>query len=112
VEKPEVGPMYIGRNGSFSDRHSKNVVASWPARTGTYSLIFSVVKVKAELSLCSVKHHAMMADGGMEFYVLFTALVGGCEWSASRPGPFTLRERVPPVVTVCGSWTGLKSSTV
>jgi hypothetical protein len=40
-----------------------------------------------KLSLCSTKHYAMKAYGGVDIF-LTSALVGG-QWSASRPGRFT-----------------------
>jgi hypothetical protein len=50
----------------------------------------SICYVKVKFSLCLTKHHAMMAywgSGGIALY--------GGEWSASRPGRFTPRERAP-----------------
>jgi hypothetical protein len=44
-----------------------------------------------------MKHYAMKAYWGLDVYIhifLTSALVGG-EWSASRPGRFTLGERSP-----------------
>jgi hypothetical protein len=57
------------------------------------------VKVKAKLSLCFflTKHHIMKA-------YLTSALDGG-EWSASRPGHFTPRERAPGTRWI-GGWVG------
>jgi hypothetical protein len=55
-------------------------------------------KVKVKLSLCFLtEHHAMKAYWGWRYnytHSLSSALDGG-EWSASRPGRFTPRERAP-----------------
>jgi hypothetical protein len=60
------------------------------------------VKVKVKLSLCLTKHNAMKTYWGVEGLLqafLASALVGG-EWSASRPGRFTPRERASPPVAI------------
>jgi hypothetical protein len=49
----------------------------------------------------------MKVYGGVEVYVhvfLTSALLGG-EWSASRPGHFTPKERVPGIHWI-GGWVG------
>jgi hypothetical protein len=65
------------------------------------------VKLKIKLSLCFflTKHHAMKAYWGVEdssTYYLTSALDGG-DWSASRPGRFTPRERAPGTHWI-GGW--------
>jgi hypothetical protein len=65
------------------------------------------VKVKVKLSLCLTKHHAMKTyrgSGGIAPYILDLVLDGG-EWSASRPGRFTPRERSPSTHWI-GGWMG------
>jgi hypothetical protein len=55
------------------------------------------VKIKVKLSLCLTKHRTMKAYWGWRYsspHSLTSALDGG-EWSASRPGRFTPRERAP-----------------
>jgi hypothetical protein len=58
----------------------------------------AVVAVKVKFSCALTEHHAMKAYWGVEVYsfihFLSSALDGG-EWSASRPGRFTPRERAP-----------------
>jgi hypothetical protein len=49
----------------------------------------------------------MKTYGGMDVYIhafLYSALFGG-EWSASRPGRFTLGERAPCTLWI-GDWVG------
>jgi hypothetical protein len=53
----------------------------------------------------------MKAMGGVDVYIhvfLTSALVGG-EWSASRPGCFTPRERVPSTHWI-GGWVGPRTN--
>jgi hypothetical protein len=49
------------------------------------------------LSLCLIEHHAMKAYWGSEgkLHALLTSALDGGEWSASRTGRFTPRERAP-----------------
>jgi hypothetical protein len=64
-------------------------------------------KVKLKLSLCLTKHHAMKMYWGVEVWLhafLISALDGG-EWSASRLGRFTPRERAPGTHWI-GGWVG------
>jgi hypothetical protein len=66
-----------------------------------------MVKVKVKLSLCFHENHAMKAYGGSGGTVpltLTSALDGG-EWSASRSGRFTARERAPRTHWI-GGWVG------
>jgi hypothetical protein len=80
-------------------------------RKHSASLISSIfvcyVKVKAKMSLCLTKHHAMKTHWGVEVYLhafLTSALHGG-EWSASRAGRFTPREKAPGTHWI-GGWVG------
>jgi hypothetical protein len=63
------------------------------------------------LSLCSLtEHHAMKAYWEWRYsstHSLTSALDGG-DWSASRPGRFTLRERVPGTHWI-GGWMDPRS---
>jgi hypothetical protein len=55
------------------------------------------VKVKVKLSLCLTKHHAMKThwgSGGIAPRILDLGTRWD-EWSDSRPGRFTPRERAP-----------------
>jgi hypothetical protein len=57
-------------------------------------------------------HYAMKAYGRVDVYVhifLTSTLVGG-EWSVSRPGCFTPKERGPPPLHWKGDWVGLRAS--
>jgi hypothetical protein len=59
------------------------------------------------VSLCLTKHHAMKTYWGSGGIVprIFSSARDGGEWSASRPGRFTTRERAPS--THCtGGWVG------
>jgi hypothetical protein len=75
------------------------------------ALAYRAVKGKATLSLCLTKKHAMKAVLGEWKYSsthsLTSALDGG-EWSASRPGRFTSRERVLGTRWI-GGWVGPRS---
>jgi len=53
--------------------------------------------IKLKLPLCLTEHHAMKTywgSEGIDNHSLTSAL-GGREWSASRPGYFTPKERTP-----------------
>jgi hypothetical protein len=52
-------------------------------------------KVKVKLSLCLTKYHAVKVYEGVvvQLHAFLTSAVDGDEWSASRPGRFTLGER-------------------
>jgi hypothetical protein len=60
-------------------------------------------KVKVNLSLCLTKHHAVKTYWEVEVYIhtFLTSSLDGGEWSASRPGRFTPREKAPGT-----HWTG------
>jgi hypothetical protein len=49
--------------------------------------------------LCLFNYHAIKTYGGVEVHlrVFSTSALDGGEWSASRPGRFTLKERAPRV---------------
>jgi hypothetical protein len=51
--------------------------------------------VKVNLSLCLTEHHAMKTYWGVEvwLHVFFDLGTSGGEWSASRPGHSTPKER-------------------
>jgi hypothetical protein len=94
---------------------SSKVVVIYPMKFNLYIAIKSnkihlyskKVKVKLKFSLCSTKHHAMKAYWEWRYsstYSLTSALDGG-EWSTSRPGRFTPRERAPGTHWI-GGWVG------
>jgi hypothetical protein len=59
------------------------------------------------MPLCLTKHHAMKTYREWRYsstHYLTSALDGG-EWSASRPGRFTPRERAPATHWI-GGWVG------
>jgi hypothetical protein len=60
--------------------------------------------------LCLTKHHAMKAYGGVDVYrhAFLTSALDGGEWSASRLGRFTPRERAHGTHWV-GGWVGPKT---
>jgi hypothetical protein len=63
--------------------------------------------LKAKFSLCSTKHQVMKTywgSGGIAPRILDLGLDGG-EWSVSRPGRFTPRERAPGIHWI-GGWVG------
>jgi hypothetical protein len=62
------------------------------------------LKVKV-MSLCLTKHHAMKTYWEVEVYAFLTLALDGDEWSASRPGRFTPRERAPGTHWI-GGWVG------
>jgi hypothetical protein len=64
-----------------------------------------------EMSLGLIKHRATKTYGGMDVQLIaFTtsALAEG-EWSASRPGRFTVGERAPGTHWI-GGWVGPRAS--
>jgi hypothetical protein len=65
------------------------------------------VKVKVKLSLCLTMHHEMKTYWGVEVYLhaFLTSALDGGEWSASRPGRFTPKERAPGTHRIRG-WVG------
>jgi hypothetical protein len=66
------------------------------------------VKDKVVPVLFLTEHHAMKAywgSGGTAPIVLLTSALDGGEWSASRPGRFTPRERAPSTHWI-GGWVG------
>jgi hypothetical protein len=64
-------------------------------------------KVKVKLPLCLTKHHSMKTYWGVEvlLHAFLTSALDGGEWSASRPGRFTPRERAPGTHSI-GGWVG------
>jgi len=62
------------------------------------------------MSLCLTKHHAMKAYWGVEvqLHVFLTSALIGSEWSDSRSGRFTPRERTPRSHWI-GGWVGPKT---
>jgi hypothetical protein len=72
-----------------------------------YIYINCKVKVKLKLSLCLTKHHAMKTYCGVEvqLHAFLISVLDGGEWSASRPGRFTARERAPGTRWI-GGWVG------
>jgi hypothetical protein len=66
--------------------------------------------IKVKLSLCLTKYHAMKTYWEWRYsstHSLTSALDGG-EWSASRPGRFTLMERAP-ITHWIGGWVGSRA---
>jgi hypothetical protein len=55
-----------------------------------------MAKVKIKLSLCLAKHHAMKATHSL------TSALDGDEWSDSRPGRFTPKERASDTYWIGG----------
>jgi hypothetical protein len=70
------------------------------------SIVYSKGKrVKLKLSLCLSKHNAMKAYGEWRYSSTnsFTSALDGGEWSASRPGRFTARERAAGTLWLGGT---------
>jgi len=65
-------------------------------------------KVKVKLSLCLTKHHAIRTYWGVEvqIHAFLTSAQNGGEWSTSRPGRITPRQRAPGThwIGVCAFW--------
>jgi hypothetical protein len=61
---------------------------------------------ETKLSLCLTKHHAMKTYWGSGSIASRIRDQHGGEWSASRPGRFTARERAPGIPRIIG-WVGL-----
>jgi hypothetical protein len=68
------------------------------------------LKVKVKLSLCLTKNHTMKTYWGVEveLHAFLTSALDGDEWSTSRPGRFTPRERAPRTHWI-GCWVGPRS---
>jgi hypothetical protein len=64
-------------------------------------------QVNVKLSLCLTKHHAMKTYWGWRYSYThsLTSALDGSEWSVSRPGRFTPRERAPGAHWI-GGWVG------
>jgi hypothetical protein len=83
------------------------VLANWHTHTHRTTMFNGNWHKKVKLSLCLTKHHAMKTFWGNGVIAprnLTSALDGG-EWSASRPGRFTPRERAPGTHWI-GGWLG------
>jgi hypothetical protein len=72
------------------------------------TLRYDYIKIKVNLSLCLINqalcHQDIWGSGGIAPPFLTSSLDGGV-WSASRPGRFTLRERVRSIQWI-GNWMG------
>jgi hypothetical protein len=71
----------------------------------------SPIKSKIVNCPCALsQHHAMKAYWGVEvqLHAFLTLALNGGEWSASRPGRFTPRERAPGTHWI-GGWVGPKA---
>jgi hypothetical protein len=64
-----------------------------------------IIPIVVKLSLCLTKHHAMKTFWGVEVWLhsFLTSAVDRGEWSASRLGRFTPRERAPVTHWIRGS---------
>jgi hypothetical protein len=62
------------------------------------------------LSLCLTKHHAMKTywRSAVWLHAFLTSALDGGEWSASRQGHFTPREKAPGTPWT-GGWVGLRA---
>jgi len=66
------------------------------------------LKVKVKLSLCfneAPRHDGVLGEWRYSYAYSLTSALDGGEWSASRPGRFTIRER-DPVTQWIGGWVG------
>jgi hypothetical protein len=72
-------------------------VNRWNSVFSRFIQDMTLVKVMVKFSLCLTKNQAMKRIGGVEVYLhtFLTSALDGGEWSASRPGLFTPRERDP-----------------
>jgi len=61
---------------------------------------FVILKVKVNLFLGLAKYQGMKTEGGVNAFL--TSALDGCEWSASRSGRFTPRERAPGTNWIAG----------
>jgi hypothetical protein len=76
-----------------------------------FSCFFVKCYLWSQLSLYLTKHHAMKTYWGVEVYLhaFLTSALDGGEWSASRPGHFTPKERAPGTHWI-GSLVGPRAS--
>jgi hypothetical protein len=71
-----------------------------------------MVKVKVNLSLCfnwAPRHEGVLEEWRYSSTHTLTSAVDGGDWSASRPGRFTPRERAP-IIHWIGGWVGLRAA--
>jgi hypothetical protein len=61
--------------------------------------IYILYTIYVKLSLCLTKHHYIKTYWGVkvELHAFLTSELDGGEWSASRSGHFTLKERAPGI---------------
>jgi hypothetical protein len=75
-------------------------------------IVFTHVKKKRQICLCAsiTKHYATKTYGGVdvEIQIFSTSALVGSEWSVSRPGRFTPKERDFDIHWIEG-WVGLKA---
>jgi len=91
-------------------KYSNNKVDFWKCVVRMWIRLFRIMFYDWLLyvcvcTLCLTKHHAMKTYWGMEvkLHTFLTVALEGGEWSASRPGRFTPRERVPSTHWI-GGW--------
>jgi hypothetical protein len=100
---------WMGRTCSMHDSDFGDIKASWRVNHGHRGAFYNKVKGKGKVVpvLFLTEHHTMKAYWKWRYsstHSLTSALDGG-EWSASRPGRFTLGERAPRTYWI-GGWVG------
>jgi hypothetical protein len=72
---------------------------------------YPALKLKVKLSLCfnrAPRHEGVLGEWRYSSTHSLTSALDGGEWSASRPGRFTPRERAP-VIHWIGGWVGRRA---
>jgi hypothetical protein len=95
-------------SGRFTPRESASGTHWIGGWVGPTAGLDTVVSKKVKLSLCfnwATRHEGVLGEWRYSSTLSLTSALDGGEWSASRPGRFTPRERAPGTHLI-GGWAG------